>query len=502
MKKQYWSNKWIFILAAIGSAAWLWNLWRFPFQVYDNGWAAFIIAYLIILILLWFSLLIWEVAIWQYTWKWAPGALWSINKYFKWVWWAWIFTAAVILSYYAVVIWWGIDYLWFSLKSLFTWSELAWAHNAKDFFFSNILHLSSGVDKLWSISIPVLIWTIITWILIYFFTFKSVKSVWKVVLITATLPFLTLAILAIRWATLPWAGEGLSYLVNVDWSYLANLKTWIAAAWQIFFTLSLAMWIMVAYGALKKKDSEIVQSTILVAIGNTIVSILSAIAVFGTLWYLAAQKWVPVSEVAKWWPSLVFVTIPETINMLPALQSLFAVVFFITVFFLAIDSAMSLVEAVWVALRNKFKNLKIELLTLIIVVLLGLSSIVYVFSNWLFVLDIVDHFITSFSMLFIGVLEALIFLLAWKKLGDFIDGRNNCLLKFILSKYFLLIWWALSFLILAFLLYKNIAWWLDYGGYDKAYLIMYWVYTLVGIYAISILLNIIDHKEEKIENKK
>jgi NSS family neurotransmitter:Na+ symporter len=78
---------------------------------------------------------------------------------------------------------------------------------------------------------------------------------------------------------------------------------------------------------------------------------------------------------------LVFVTIPETIHLLPALQSLFAVIFFITVFFLAIDSAMSLVEAVGVALRDKFKNLRTEILTLIVVVVLGISSLLYTFGN-------------------------------------------------------------------------------------------------------------------------
>jgi NSS family neurotransmitter:Na+ symporter len=499
MKKQYWQNKWVFILAAIGSAAWLGNLWRFPYQVYDNGWAAFIIAYLVILLLIGFGLLIWEIALGQYTWKWAPGAFWTVSKYLKWLGWAGIFTAAVILSYYAVVIGWWLDYLWYSLVSLFTGSDLAWANNAKEFFFNNVLQITDSISNIWSISWPVLLWTIATWILVYLFTFKSVKSVWKVVLVTATLPFITLAVLAIRWATLPGAGDGLAYLFSIDWSKLWSMSTWIAAAGQIFFTLSLAMWIMIAYGALKEKDSEIVQSTIIVAIGNTIVSFLSAIAVFGTLWYLAAQKWVPVEKVVAGGPSLVFVTIPETINLLPALQSLFAVIFFVTVFFLAIDSAMSLVEAVGVAIRDKIKKLKVEYLTLIIVIILWLTSLVYTFGNGLYVLDIVDHFITSYSMLFIGMMEALVLLFIWKKLSIFIDERNSCKLKFIINKYYFALSWFLAFVVLTYLLYKNIAGWLAYDSYEKSYLIMYGVYVLVAVYALSILLNILDRKEENNE---
>jgi NSS family neurotransmitter:Na+ symporter len=73
--------------------------------------------------------------------------------------------------------------------------------------------------------------------------------------------------------------------------------------------------------------------------------------------------------------------VPKTIALLPALQSLFAVIFFLTVFLLAIDSAMSLIEAVSVALRDKFANLKVEIITLIVSVILGLISLIYVFGN-------------------------------------------------------------------------------------------------------------------------
>jgi NSS family neurotransmitter:Na+ symporter len=99
-----------------------------------------------------------------------------------------------------------------------------------------------------------------------------------------------LFILALRGITLPGAEQGLAYLFHIDWSKFFSIDTWKAAAGQIFFTLSLAMGIMIAYGALKKRDSEIVQSVVLVALGNTLISFLSAFAVFGTLGYLALQQ--------------------------------------------------------------------------------------------------------------------------------------------------------------------------------------------------------------------
>jgi NSS family neurotransmitter:Na+ symporter len=135
--------------------------------------------------------------------------------------------------------------------------------------------------------------------LIYLFTFKSAKSVGKVVLVTATLPFLTLIVLAIRGVTLPGAMEGLKFLFTFNKDLFFSWELWKAAAGQIFFTLSLAMGIMIAYGALKKPESEIVQSTVLVALGNTLISFLSAIAVFSTLGYLALKTGKPITDVVN-----------------------------------------------------------------------------------------------------------------------------------------------------------------------------------------------------------
>jgi len=107
MSKHVWSSKWIFILAAIGSAAGLWNIWKFPFLVYDHGWGAFIIAYLVMLFTLWVSILIWEIALGQKFQSAGPNAFGHISKYFKWLGWAFAFTCFSILSYYIVVIgWW------------------------------------------------------------------------------------------------------------------------------------------------------------------------------------------------------------------------------------------------------------------------------------------------------------------------------------------------------------------------------------------------------------
>lgn len=126
--------------------------------------------------------------------------------------------------------------------------------------------------------------------LLYLFTFKSIRSVGKVVWFTATIPFVTLFLLAIYALTLEGSSLGMAYLTTINLDQLFESETWIAAAGQIFFTLSVGMGVMITFGSFKTDKSEIVKSTITVAIGNSIISFLAAITVFASLGYLATAQ--------------------------------------------------------------------------------------------------------------------------------------------------------------------------------------------------------------------
>ena len=493
VKRHLWSSKSVFVLAAIGSAAGLWNLWKFPFLVYDNGGASFIIAYLVMLVFVWFALLVWEIALGQKSRMWASESFWDISKNFRWLGWAMVIFVFFILSYYVVVIWWGMDYLYYSLKSMFGWWALPWAGSGSDFFFGNILGITDWVWTPGKISMPVAIWTIFSLLLIYAFTFKWAKSVGKVIWFTATIPFVTLIILAIRAATLPWASDGLAYLVTSPSSQLWELATWTAAGGQIFFTLSVSMWVMIAYWALKREKSEIVKATFLVALGNTFISFISAIVVFGTLGYLAGQSWVDVTEVVKGWPSLAFAVIPETLALFGTASAFFSVMFFLTIFLLAIDSAMSLVEAIAIPIKDKFSRFKWENITAGIIMLVWLVSIIYMQGNGLYILDIVDHYVTQFAMLTIGLVELLLFLKYRKPLLRFIEQHNDWKYTFLGSSYFMLSWiiWVALLWVLLFL---NFQWgFFVYDSYTKTDLMTYGFYPILIWFWVAIAINLFEN---------
>ncbi len=448
-------SKRTFILAAVWSAAWLGNLWRFPFQVYDNWGAVFLVVYFILLVIIGLWLLFGEVAYGQRAQRPAPQAFWQKNKWLSWIWRAWALTCLAIVTYYSSVIAWALDYLWYSWVGLVQ-GTLPWAENATGFFYESILQLSEAPDVVGKFSMPVLIWIIVTWVLIYLFTRKSATSVGKVVWITATLPFLFLLLLMIRAVTLPGAWLWFEFLTSVDWSRIWDTSVWLAAAGQIFFSLSIWFWMMLTYGAMKQEKSELMWSTFIVLIWDTLTSLLSAVLVFWTLWFMAASQGVGVTEVSSGWPGLAFVTVPEAIAQLPFAAPLFAVMFFATLFFLAIDSAMAMVESVVNPLRRYFTSWKIEHITLVICVVLWLVSLIFARQNGLYLLDVVDNYINKLAVIIIAIAEVFVFAWWWKELTTYMKERSDSWINSLLgSKYFLAVW-VLTAVFLIYTLVTNI----------------------------------------------
>lgn len=414
--KHHWPNQWIFILAAVGSAAGLGNLWRFPYLAYEHGGGAFVFAIIIANLVIGIPLLLLEVGLGQKTQKGAADAFGSIKKSFKYLGWTALTLGFMVLAYYMAVVSWGINYF----ASSFT---LAWSGDSEAFFFSEILQLSDSVDMLGGISWPVFSGLLIAWALVYFSVWKGVQSVSKVVVWTATIPFVILFLLIIRAITLDGSMEGLQLFFLPQWNMLMDPKLWLAAFSQVFFSLSVAFGVMIAYGSLKEKTTSITKSVIYVAIGNFAVSIMSGIVVFGTLGYMALQKGVAIPDVIAGGPSLLFVVFPEVISLMPAFNTLIAVLFFGMLLMLAIDSAFSLIEALSVSIRNRYPNVNTKKITFVLSVIGLFSGIIFTTKAGLYYLDIVDHFIVSYGLILVGMIEAII--IGWFYKGDTLKNFIN-----------------------------------------------------------------------------
>ncbi len=433
-KRQHWDSRLIFIFAAIGSAAGLGNAWRFPYRAATNGGGAFLIPYFVALITAGIPLLIAEFAIGYKFRAGAPTALGKVKKGWEALGWWSVGVGFVIVTYYSVIMAWVFDYLWYSLST-------AWGDAPADFFLNKVLHITSGPGELGGFSIPVLIGLVIAWIAVYWTIRDGVKSVGKVVKWTVPLPVIMLGILVIRALTLDGAVEGIRYYLDPDFSKLLDPKVWAGAYGQIFFSLSVAFAVMIAYASYLPKKSDITNNAIITALANCGISFMAGFAVFGTMGYMALQKGGTVADVAgSGGIGLAFWVYPEAIRLLPFGTVIFALVFYIMLLTLGIDSFFSIIEGVVAGVADKWQLNKKK--TTRVVVLAGfVLSLLFATKGGLHWLDIVDKYINDYGVIGVAFFEVIA--IGWvfksKKLREFVNpiselklgGWFDILLKFI-----------------------------------------------------------------------
>ncbi len=423
MDRGFWQSRTTFLLAAIGSAVGLGNVWRFPYLAYEFGGGAFLIPYLLALLIIGIPLLMAEFAIGQKLRLGVVNGFAKINRRWGGLGVFMLVSGFLIITYYAVVMAWSLLYFVFSPST-------PWAGDTEAFFFNKILNISSSINVVGGIVWPVLIALIITWIMIYFCIWKGVRSVGKVVWLTVPLPIVLLFVLLIRGVTLPGFLQGWAYYLRPDWSALLSSDIWAAAASQIFFTLSLGFGIMTTYASFNKKNQDVRSDALITAFTNSAVSILAGFVVFAILGYMAFSTGSDVSSVVASGPGLAFVVFPEALSLLP-LSWLFSLLFFLTLITLGIDSAFSIVEAINTALKDNFKSLSSKKISLLVCIIGFLGGVLYTTNAGLYFLDIIDHFVSNFNLLLAGILEAI--LLGWiygaDNIRSFISGVSKPISK-------------------------------------------------------------------------
>ena len=480
MQRDRWDSRTAFILAAIGSAAGLGNAWRFPYMAYSNGGGAFLIPYFIALLTAGIPLIVLEFSMGQSTQRGAPGALAKAGRKFEgFGWWA-VLSGTIITSYYAGVMAWAWDFL----AGSFT---LGWADDAGTFFYEEVLEISSGPGVLGGFSTSVLVGLIITWVVIYFILRNGAQSVGKVVMITVPLPIILMGILLIRAVTLPGAVEGLNYFLEPNFSMLTNPSVWIDAYSQVFFTLSLGFGIMIAYASYMPEDSDIINNALITVFANSGISFMAGIAVFGTLGYMAETQGVAISEVATAGVGLAFVVYPNAISLLPGgafVVGLFGFVFFAMLLSLGIDSAFSIVEAGVAALKDKWGGSKRKV-TLFYSLFLFIVGLLFVTKAGLYWLDIVDHYVNTYGLVFAGLTEAII--IGWyydtSKLRNYFNS---------VSEYQFGSWWDIMIkfvtpIVLTILLVTELIADIGtpYGGYELRYLVYGGWIGVIGLLIVA-----------------
>jgi len=399
-EREVWPSRTSFVLAAMGSAVGLGNVWRFPYYCYKYGGGAFLIPYFIALFTAGIPLMVLEYSVGQKFRTSAPVAFAKINRRWGWVGWFALTMSFIVMLYYMVLMSWSLLYMGKSFN-------LSWGSDTSGYFLDDFLNVSSGPGSIGAWNWQIVFGLLIIWAIVYLIIFKGVESVSKVVMITVPLPFVLLIILAIRGATLAGSADGLEYYLKPDLSRIGEVDIWLAAYGQIFFTLSLAQGVMIAYSSYLPKDSDITNNAHLVSFMDIGTSFLAGFAVFSVIGYLAAVQGQPVDSVVReGGAGLAFIVYPAAINEMGGFAALFGVIFFITLITLGIDSGFAMVEAFVAGMKDIGADARFSLIGICTCGFFG--GLIFTTGGGLHWLDIIDHFLNDFGLITVGILECLI----------------------------------------------------------------------------------------------
>lgn len=439
-KRSTWGSSASFILAAIGSAVGLGNAWRFPNLAAKHGGGAFLLVYVAAMLIIGIPLLMMEIAIGRKMRAGAPGALRGMNKKLEPIGWAATTNAFVIVTYYAVVFAWVIMMAVFSFKFIGMTGNV----DAAGSLWGKLIKTTNTIKGFDIISTPVLICLLIAWGLIYYCIRNGTKSVDKVIKYLVFLPVVCLLIMAIKGITMPGALKGVAVFFIPDFSALTKVEIWVDAVGQVFYSMSVMMAIMMAYGSYLSDDSNIARDGMIIAFSDLLVSLLSGIVMFATM-YGTGDGTVLAAEEAHGL-GFAFGIYPKSIVNLSnsgIFNALFGFVFYFCLCTLAIDSAFSLVEGISTAFSDKFGTNR-KKTTITICVFAGLISLIYITGGGLAILDIVDKWCNSFTLILIGVIEAVA--IGWFfKTGKVVNEINRNTKKFRMPK----LWFDLAVKIVA-----------------------------------------------------
>lgn len=384
-----------FVLACVGSAVGMGNIWMFPYRLGQYGGAAFLIPYLIFIALFGLVGLSAEFALGRMAKTGTLGAYaycWK-NKFGKYIGWLPLLGSLGIAIGYSVILGWVFR----SIQGVLTSKLLT---NDIPAFFTNMTQSFSNVPCHFLV-------LFVTCLLLFTSATNAIEKVNKVLMPAF---FILFIILAIRVSLFNGAIEGYKFLFVPKWEYLLNKETWIMAMGQAFFSLSITGSGMIVYGAYLKDDVDIPKASMQTAIFDTIAAMLAALAIMPAVFSFGID---PVSG-----PSLMFLTLPEVFKQMP-LGNFFALFFFISVAFAGITSLINMLEAVCESWQNRFHIsrkkavLVCGIITFIVSVCIENGDIV---GKWM---DVVTIYIIPFAAL-LGAIT-IYYILGWNALKQELD---------------------------------------------------------------------------------
>ncbi|KAH0954864.1 hypothetical protein HN011_010211 [Eciton burchellii] len=461
-ERETWSGKLDFLLSVIGFAVDLANVWRFPYLCYKNGGGAFLVPYCIMLVIGGIPLFYMELALGQFNKRGAITCWGRLVPLLKGIGYAVVLIAFYVDFYYNVIIAWSLRYFFSSFSTMLPWTtcdnpwntplcrefdanisyaseDMVTSENfgnvsqlladqgsnmaqniadnhtlytsaAHEYFNRAILelHESKGLHDLGAIKWDIALCLLVVYLICYFSLWKGISTSGKVVWFTALFPYVVLLILLIRGVTLPGSAEGIRYYLSPNFSVITKAEVWVDAATQVFFSLGPGFGVLLAYASYNKYHNNVYKDALITSLINSATSFIAGFVIFSVLGYMARASGKSIQDVATEGPGLVFIVYPAAIATMPG-SMFWALIFFMMLLTLGLDSSFGGSEAIITALSDEFpiigNNREIFVACLFtLYFLVGLASCS---QGGFYFFHLLDRYAAGYSMLIAVLAESI-----------------------------------------------------------------------------------------------
>ncbi|KAF6206322.1 hypothetical protein GE061_017553 [Apolygus lucorum] len=416
-----WSHKLDFLFSCISLSVGLGNVWRFPYLCYKNGGGAFLVTYTVAMFLCGIPLFFQEVAIGQYLRVGGSTFVGKLCPLFQGVGYATMTMVFFLDLYYCVIIAWALFYLlsalWFPelpWSSCGNWwnTNSCYEHGGnttvvdgiikhrtpiEEFWEQRVLRQSNGITEVGGMQWELLGCLLCGWIIVYSVIYRGLHQSGKVIWFTALFPYVVLFILLVRSVTLDGASDGLWYYVIPRWEELAAPGPWIDGATQIFFAYSIGTGALPALGSYNSFNHNCYKDAVITCIVNTLTSLLAGVCTFAILGNIALEQNTTVADVVNSGPGLVFLTYPEAVLKLPG-ATIWAVIFFLMLIILGVDSEFCLVESFVTGMVDKWPKTLLphrRKFTFAVCLVLFVLGIPMVTHGGIYIFQLMDYYSAS-----------------------------------------------------------------------------------------------------------
>ena len=397
-----WNSNLMFLLAMIGAAVGLGNIWRFPYVFFSNGQGAFLIPYLIAILILGLPFMLLEYSIGNKFKDSLSNTLERINGKFQIIAWAIALISFLIVSYYICIVGWDLNYLIFSFTK-------AWGSNPDAFFNNAVLHSTHSINGLFEIVPAILIAVLILWFILWYISHKDLNSgIGKFSSIFVPLLFVLGIGIAIYNMTLPGAWIGYMRFFQPDWSLLLNINMWLAAFGQVLFTLSLGSGVVLSYSSHLPDGTNFTKNAVTVILANCGFEIINAVGVFSVLGYMSYSTGVPFDSIITEGSGLAFVAFPQAFNIMGWPGYILGALFFFCILIAGITTVIANIEPLSDSISTKFNLTRRKTVTILVIV----GAIISVFFTTALgdlLIKAVDGCLNNFALVFLVILECIIF---------------------------------------------------------------------------------------------